>query len=208
MKPPGAVSTPLQRQLSGDRGPSRPTPVDALALAVRWFHAGRRLDIQALAGELGVSRVTLHRWVGTREQLLVEVLWAAADRALEVELARVRAEHYPGSQVAETVTRWATSLLPHPGMNQLQREENELFVRLTTQDSSTFQQRLISRVRDLLDQELQAGTLLTDIDLDDLAFAVVRITESFVHTRTITGAPPDPARAGRILHVLLRPPPS
>lgn len=207
MTPADRATTPLQRQLNGTQAPTKPKPVDALALALRWFHAGRRLDIQGIAAELGVSRVTLHRWVGTREQLLIEVLWAAADRALNVELTRVRAEDAPGSHVAEMLTRWATSLLTHPGMNQLQREENELLARLTTQDSSTFQQRLIDRVRGLLDQEQQTGRLVTDIDLDDLAFAVVRIVESFVHTRAITGAAPDPGRAGRILHVLLRPQP-
>jgi AcrR family transcriptional regulator len=201
----GSTPTPLQRQLAGVAGPAKPTPLDALRLGVRWFHAGRRLDIQALAAELGVSRMTLHRWVGTREQLLVEVLWAATDRALAAELTRVRAEACPGSVVAETLSRWATSLITHRGVNQLQHEENELFVRLTTQDASSFQRRLIERVHELLAEEHHAGRLVTGIDLDDLAFAVVRIVESFVHTQAITGAPPDPGRAGRILHVLLRP---
>ncbi|HEX9541850.1 MAG TPA: hypothetical protein VGA04_27105, partial [Streptosporangiaceae bacterium] len=40
-----------------------------VATAARWIHDGRRLDMQGLADELGVSRVTLFRRVGSREEL-------------------------------------------------------------------------------------------------------------------------------------------
>src|SRR5205807_2768592 len=66
-------ATPLERAL-GD-APAGPTPVDALRLARdAWLHS-RRLDMGALAAELGTSRATLYRWVGTRERLLGEVAW-------------------------------------------------------------------------------------------------------------------------------------
>jgi AcrR family transcriptional regulator len=45
----------------------------------------------ALARELGVNRVTLYRWVGSREQLLVAVIWSLAERTLENLDARTRA---------------------------------------------------------------------------------------------------------------------
>ena len=54
---------------------TRPTPRDAFRLARRTLLDGQRLDMQALAGQLGINRVTLYRWVGSREQLLVDVLW-------------------------------------------------------------------------------------------------------------------------------------
>ena len=38
--------------------------------------------MSAMAVELGVNRVTLYRWVGSREQLLVELVWALAERTL------------------------------------------------------------------------------------------------------------------------------
>ena len=56
-----------------DKEPSRVGRADALALAKRKYLAGDRLDIGQLAQELGVNRVTLHRWVGTRDALIVEV---------------------------------------------------------------------------------------------------------------------------------------
>src|SRR4051812_12226684 len=70
--------TRLQRELANEAAPRRPTPLDAFLLARRKFLAAERIDMSALADELGVNRVTLYRWVGSREQLLVEVVWSLA----------------------------------------------------------------------------------------------------------------------------------
>jgi hypothetical protein len=51
---------------------------DALRLARRKFLAAHRIDMTRLAAELGVNRVTLYRWVGSRDALMVEVLWSLA----------------------------------------------------------------------------------------------------------------------------------
>ena len=53
----------------------RATAQDAVLLARRRFLAAERIDMGAIAQELGVNRVTLYRWVGSRDRLLVEVLW-------------------------------------------------------------------------------------------------------------------------------------
>src|SRR5205807_8456316 len=42
------------------------------------------------AAELGVSRATLYRWVGTKEQLLGEVLWTFAQNAIRDARAAAR----------------------------------------------------------------------------------------------------------------------
>ncbi|HEY2262923.1 MAG TPA: hypothetical protein VGI96_09895, partial [Streptosporangiaceae bacterium] len=46
-----------------------------VSTAARWIYEGRRLDMQGLADELGVSRVTLFRRVGGREELISRALW-------------------------------------------------------------------------------------------------------------------------------------
>ena len=200
----GEPRTPLQQQLTGLRAPARPTPLDALAAARRWFDQGRKLDIQALAAELGVSRVTLHRWVGTREQLLVEVLWLSAERALTRLRDEVRAEAPAHSHTAEVLGRWAHEVLAHPGHRQLQSEEGEMFVRLLTHDASVFQRRLIELVRELLVEDIAAGRVTIELAPLELAYTVVRIVESFVHTPAITGCAPDPDGNARVLRALLR----
>src|SRR5664279_5733095 len=76
-------ATKLQRELARGGEPSRPTALDAFRLARRKFLAAERVDMSALADELGVNRATLYRWVGTLDQLLVEIIWSLGERTLE-----------------------------------------------------------------------------------------------------------------------------
>ncbi|GAA3547778.1 hypothetical protein GCM10022222_34220 [Amycolatopsis ultiminotia] len=198
------AQTPLERELGGTRTAARPTPLDALATADKWFKAGRKLDIQALAGELGVSRVTLHRWIGTRERLLVEVLWRNADRALSRLATQVEADRPACSHTAEVLSRWVVGVLDNPGIRQLQAEEGEMLARLLTHDASEFQSRMIERVAELLSADIEHRRVTIDLDVTDLAYTTVRIVESFVHTSAITGGRPDPERNARVLRAILR----
>src|SRR5689334_4249421 len=55
-----------------------------VSTAARWIYEGRRVDMQGLADELGVSRVTLFRRVGSREELISQALWRLTERMLEI----------------------------------------------------------------------------------------------------------------------------
>src|SRR5215218_3848813 len=107
MAPPASATarprTRLQRALATQAEPRRSTPLDAFLLARRKFLAAERIDMSALAEELGVNRVTLYRWVGSREQLLVEVIWSLGSRTLEKVKARVRAKG--AERIVRVVTR-------------------------------------------------------------------------------------------------------
>src|ERR1043166_4279185 len=84
-----AMATPLERALE-DPTRAGATPLDALALArEHWLRSGR-LDMGALARDLGVSRATLYRWVGTKERLLGEVLWTFAEDTIRDARAHAR----------------------------------------------------------------------------------------------------------------------
>jgi AcrR family transcriptional regulator len=60
----------------------RATRDDAIELARARFLAGDRLEMGTLAEELSVSRTTLYRWVGEREQLIGEVFGNLVDEWL------------------------------------------------------------------------------------------------------------------------------
>ena len=77
-----------------------PTPLDALELARRHWLAGERIDMGALARELGVSRATLYSWVGSKERLLGEVIWSFAEAG--VRQARERPPRGPGPRTSST----------------------------------------------------------------------------------------------------------
>src|SRR2546421_4173701 len=97
------MRTPLERALE-DPAHAGATPLDALRLArEQWLRSGR-LDMGALARELGVSRATLYRWVGTKERLLGEVLWTFAEATFRDALATARGTG--PDYVAEVVERY------------------------------------------------------------------------------------------------------
>jgi AcrR family transcriptional regulator len=84
---PGRSSTPPVPGAPAPDPPGtvvrRPTRDDALDLARRMFLAGERVDMQVIAGRLSVSRATMHRWLGTRERLLGEVLGGITTEILD-----------------------------------------------------------------------------------------------------------------------------
>src|SRR5436305_5590207 len=130
--------------------PAKPTALDAFLLARRRFLAGERIDMSALAGELGVNRVTLYRWVGSRNQLLVEVVWSVGERTLERVEARVRDRG--AERVVQVVTRFLDAVITSDGMQRWLTEEGELAMRLLTRGDAGFQPRLIDWIYRLLSE--------------------------------------------------------
>jgi len=182
--------------------PSRPTALDAFTLARRRFLAGERLDMTALATELGVNRVTLYRWVGSREKLLVEVIWGLGSRTLRDATRRSRKRG--ADRIVGIVSRFTAAVLANPGMSRFLADEGELAMRLLTRRDMDFQPRLIAAVEELLETEVQRGTLDLPADVHDVAYTMVRIVESYIYLDLITGEPPDAGRAEAILRLLLR----
>src|SRR5215210_3223755 len=161
------AATRLQRELAEGAGDRRPTPLDAFKLARRRFLAAERVDMSALADELQINRVTLYRWVGSREQLLVEILWSLTTRNLEIVRAEVR--QTGAERVVEVVMGFLENVIDNRGMQRLLGEEGELAMRLLTLRDSGFQPRLIGAFEELLREEADAGRLDLPADLHDVA---------------------------------------
>jgi AcrR family transcriptional regulator len=155
--------------------------------------------MSAIADDIGVNRVTLYRWVGSRDQLLVEVVWSLAADALR--LARRRAG--VGGMV-ETLTGFLGLVIENPAMRRWLSEDGEHAMRLLTRREPGFQPRLIAAVQSLLQEEVARGTLAVPVAVEELAYVIVRLIESYAYMDLITGERPDAARAEPILRMLLR----
>jgi AcrR family transcriptional regulator len=199
---PTEARTKLQRDLAGAPDRRRPTPLDAFRLARRKFLAAERIDMSALADELGVNRVTLYRWVGSREQLLVEVVWSLGARTLEKVDRRVRATG--AERIVRVVTRFLDDVISNEGMRRWLADEGELAMRLLTRHDTDFQPRLIDAIEDMLREEADAGRLSLPVDLHEVAYVIVRLIESYTYLDLITGEQPDARRAEPVLRLLLR----
>ena len=174
----------------------------ALRVARRRFLAPERIDMSALAADLGVNRVTLYRWVGSRDKLLVEVVWELATQALGA--AKANATGRGAERVVGVVGRFLELVFDNAGMQRWLAEEGEHAMRLLTRHDAGFQPRLIAAVRDLLEEEARAGRLDLPVDLHELAYVIVRLIESYTYLDLITGEPAEARRAEPILRMLLR----
>lgn len=180
----------------------RPGAGDALSMAREKFLSPERVDMSTLADDLGVNRVTLYRWFGSRDRLLVEVVWSlASDLLSDVE----RATRGRGTdRIVRVVGRFLDAVINNPGMRRWLEEEGEHAMRLLTRRETDFQPRLIAAIEDLLRAEAASGALDVPVDLHELAYVIVRLIESYTYLDLITGEPPDARRAEPILRLLLR----
>jgi AcrR family transcriptional regulator len=175
-------------------------PREVLRLARRRLMAGERLEMSSLASELGVNRVTLYRWVGSRERLLVEVLWSMADEAL----GSLRSQVPPTpARAVEVVVGFIECVLANPGMQHLLAVDTELMMRLLTHRAAGFQPRLLQAIEDLLREETAAGRLDVPMDPHELAYVVVRVIESYTYLDVLLGEQPEARRAEAVLRLLL-----
>jgi AcrR family transcriptional regulator len=180
----------------------RPTLDDALRIGRRKFLAGERIDVSAVADELGVNRVTLYRWIGSRDRLLVEVIWLLADRAIAASDRSTKARG--AERIVQITTKFIDTVIANPGMKCWLAEEGEHAMRLLTRHETDFQPRLIRAIERLLTDEREADRLDIPVDLHDLAYVIVRLIESYIYLDLITGEDPETRTAEPILRILLR----
>jgi AcrR family transcriptional regulator len=157
--------------------------------------------MSALARELGVNRTTLYRWVGSRDRLLVEVLWSLAARAFA--LARSQAPEDAPDRAVRVVVGFLDLVLSHSGMQHLLATDIDLAMRLLTHRAAGFQPRLLRAVEELLQEETDAGRLHVPMDAHELAYVVVRLIESYTYLNVLMGEEPEAARAEAALVLLL-----
>lgn len=175
----------------------------AYALAREQFIDGRRIDMSALATDLGVDRTSLFRWVGNRDALLSEVLWSlAVPTLLQAEGATgdLRAEE----RVAGVLTHFVGDLISAPYFRQFLRREPTRALRLLTTTESEIQRRYVATAEWLVRRELGDAPLGGAIDPASLAYLLVRISESFTYADLIAGDEPSTERARVAFRVLLR----
>ncbi len=182
-------------------GAARATPLDLFRLARRGWVDGERLDIGALAAQLGIGRATAFRWVGSREQLLGEVIWSLCEPLLDQAAA---ASHGHGAQrVAATCEYAIRAMLRYRPLRRFIELDAEFALRLMTSKHGPLQARVIDKVRGLLQFESERGALELPLNIDTLAYLVVRLAESFIYADVISDQRVDPADAGLAIELLL-----
>ncbi|WP_239645418.1 QsdR family transcriptional regulator [Mycobacterium sp. UM_CSW] len=163
--------------------------------------AGRRIEMQELAADLGVNRATLFRWVGGRDDLLGEILWSLAEPALSTA---VEASDGTGAQrITGAIGGFAAMVDQADFLREFVRREPERALRILTTGAGTVQARLVGAIETLLNDEVAGDNLRSPLPPRDLAYLIVRIVESFLYAEFITGERADIAMAELAVGALL-----
>jgi AcrR family transcriptional regulator len=170
-------------------------------LATKRFLQCERVDVQAIARELGLARATMHRWFQTRETLLGEMLADMGERGL----LQIRAEtRGSGAEVLlATFDRFNRELASLEGMRAFLAQEQERALRILTSSGGIAQPRAVATVRRVIEAEVQAGSYVPKIDPGVLAYAVVRLGEAFLYNDAVVGIRGDTERLREIEAALL-----
>jgi AcrR family transcriptional regulator len=181
----------------------RATPAAAFRAARRMFLRGERLDMRALTQELGVSRATLYRWTGDREQLLGDVLWSLSDALFE-QAKSDHADLAGPERLLAVFEQHVQGLVEAQPLRIFLRQETHAALRVLTAGDGTVQPRTVGTLAELYRAEEAAGHFQPCTDVDTLAYAVVRVTEGFIYNDAIVAVAPELDRALAIVSALLR----
>jgi AcrR family transcriptional regulator len=158
---------------------------DVLAAAMHRYLRGRRIDVQAIAAELGLGRTTIYRWFGSREGLIGEVLNHAADPLLDA--ARAGARGRGGRMLLNTFDRFNRSLADAPALRQFVESERDVALRIITSSAGIVQPHNVARITDLIEQEADAGHYDPPVEPATLGYAIVRLAEAFLFNDAAAG---------------------
>jgi AcrR family transcriptional regulator len=187
---------------TGRRGrPAAASRDAALRLARDRFLAGERVDVQAIARDLGLARATMHRWFGTREALLGEMLGELGEQRLEAIRAGVRGGGAPA--LLQCFDRFNRELAANPGLVAFLSQEQERALRILTSSAGAVQPRMVAAIEGLIGAEVQAGRFAPSVAPATLAYAIVRLAESFLYNDAIVGMRGDSDRLREVEAALL-----
>src|SRR5918999_1916965 len=165
---------------------------DVLAAAMHRYLRGRRIDVRAIAAELGLGRTTIYRWFGSRERLIGEVLVRAADGLLDD--ARAQARGRGGPALPHAFERVNRGLAEAPGLRQFLEQERDAALRIITSSGGIVQPHMVRKVTGWIEEEVRSGAYVSPVDPATLAYAIVRLAEAFLYNDAIAGIRGDVER--------------
>ncbi len=165
--------------------PAAASRADVLDLAMRHYLRGRRVDVQAIASELGLGRTTIYRWFGTRDELIGEVIVRAATPLLEEARASARGQGAPA--LLETFDRFNRSLADAPALRQFVENERAAALRVITSGAGSVQPRIVAMITDLIAAEVSDGSYTPPVEISTLGYAIVRLAEAFLFNDAVAG---------------------
>ena len=150
---------------------------DVLEAALQRYLRGRRIDVRAIASELGLGRTTIYRWFGSREGLVGETVARAAEPLFDE--ARASARGRGGPALLDTFDRINRGLATAPALRAFLDLERDA-LRTLTSSAGVVQPRAVAKIQSFIEAEVRDGSYVSPVDPATLAYAIVRLAEAFL----------------------------
>jgi AcrR family transcriptional regulator len=181
--------------------PAAATRAQVLDAALHRYLRGRRVDIQAIAAELGLGRATIHRWFGTREALIGETIVRAAEPV--IEQARAEAGGRGGRALIDTFDRINRAMASSSALRQFLEQERDAALRVLTSRHGFVQPRIVGLITGLIEEEVRAGSYRPPVEPSTLGYSIVRLAEAFLYNDAALGSEGDLDRLREVEAALL-----
>jgi AcrR family transcriptional regulator len=165
--------------------PAAASREDVLEAALQRYLRGLRMDVRAVATELGLGRTTIYRWFGSREGLIGEVLIRAGE-PLFAE-ARAVGRGRGGQGLLDSFDRINRGLVEAPALRQFLEQERDVALRIITSSAGVVQPHAVRRLTGWIEEETRSGAYTTPVAPETLAYAIVRLAEAFLYNDAVAG---------------------
>lgn len=164
--------------------PANASQEEVLAAASRELLAGRRIEVQAIAAEFGISRATIYRWFGSREGLLAEV--STRNLMAMLEQADTEARGRGAQRILNTLKLVNKRLAESDALHSFIRLEPS-GLQILTSSSGLVQPRVVENLVAYLERVAAEDGYRPPIETATLAYAMVRLSEAFLYDDSVVG---------------------
>ncbi len=164
----------------------------------------RRTSVEDIARRAGLSRATVYRNVGSKDDVIRLVMAREAERAMTGIDRALAGESDPGHSIEIGFAFLVRFVRDHPLFDRLLRTEPETLLPVLTVEGGPF----LSFYSSLIEQrwgEMQAAGLIDPIDLQRAADATARLAVSLVLTPSTVVDADDPDAVARFAREVLLP---
>ena len=193
---------PTREKATRGRGrPAAASREDVLEAGLYRYLRGQRVDVQAIAAELGLGRATIYRWFGSREQLLGQVIISATEPVLEEARRGQRGKGGPG--LLNTFDRFNRALADSSALRSFLEQELDAALRIIASGASVVQPRIVELITGLIEEEVEAGNYEAPVDPSTLGYAIVKLAQAFLFNDAVAGLRGDVDRLRKVEAALL-----
>jgi AcrR family transcriptional regulator len=181
--------------------PAAASREDVLEAGLHRYLRGERVDVQAIASELGVGRATIYRWFGDREKLLGEVIIRATEPVLDRCRKGLAGKGGPG--LLETFDRFNRALADAPALRSFMDGERDAALRIIASGAGIVQPRIVELIAVQIAEEADAGTYDPPVEPYVLGYAIVKLGQAFLFNDAVVGVRGDVERLRQVEAALL-----